>query len=246
MPTDKDFKRLVRGRMQKTGESYTAARSHLIRTRSKKTPSLGGQTVAAFSISPKGDVAKAVTPRASDYATLAGMSDAKVKTSTGCTWESWVKALDYAGAHAWPHREIARYVHEKFKVPSWWTQTVTVGYERIKGLRAIGQRRDGGFTATKSRTVAVPLSRLYRAFRDSRSRARWLPGVDLTIRSTTKEKSMRIAWPDGSIVLVGFLGKGRSKSQVALEHANLPDQAAADRFKVFWGERLDVLKDQLV
>ena len=31
MPTDKDFKRLVRGRMQKTGESYTAARANLIR-----------------------------------------------------------------------------------------------------------------------------------------------------------------------------------------------------------------------
>jgi hypothetical protein len=29
MPTDKDFKRLVRARMGKTGESYTTARSHL-------------------------------------------------------------------------------------------------------------------------------------------------------------------------------------------------------------------------
>ncbi|HEV3464027.1 MAG TPA: hypothetical protein VG846_08595, partial [Actinomycetota bacterium] len=29
MPTNKDFKRLVRARMGKTGESYTSARSHL-------------------------------------------------------------------------------------------------------------------------------------------------------------------------------------------------------------------------
>jgi hypothetical protein len=29
MTTQKDFKRLVRGRMQKTGESYTAARANL-------------------------------------------------------------------------------------------------------------------------------------------------------------------------------------------------------------------------
>ncbi|HJW62400.1 MAG TPA: hypothetical protein VJ849_02785, partial [Actinomycetes bacterium] len=29
MPTDKDFKRLVRARMGRTGESYTTARSHL-------------------------------------------------------------------------------------------------------------------------------------------------------------------------------------------------------------------------
>jgi len=30
MPTNKDFKRLVRARMRKTGESYTAARAHLL------------------------------------------------------------------------------------------------------------------------------------------------------------------------------------------------------------------------
>ena len=30
MPTQKDLKRLVRGRMKKTGESYTAARARLL------------------------------------------------------------------------------------------------------------------------------------------------------------------------------------------------------------------------
>ena len=39
MPTDKDFKRLVRARMGKTGESYTTARSHL---RPDPTPGLAG------------------------------------------------------------------------------------------------------------------------------------------------------------------------------------------------------------
>ena len=34
MPTDKDFKRLVRGRMHKTGESYTAARAQLRKQKS--------------------------------------------------------------------------------------------------------------------------------------------------------------------------------------------------------------------
>jgi len=82
-----------------------------------------------------------------------------VKASTGCTWERWVKALDRVAAHTWPHRRIARYVHEKYKIPGWWAQTVTVGYERIKGLRAIGQRRDGAFEATKSKVFAVTLGR---------------------------------------------------------------------------------------
>jgi hypothetical protein len=223
MPTNKDFKRLVRGRMQKTGEAYTTARAHLL----KQKP------------------AAAVSPATLDYAKLAGRSDAVLKTKTGCTWERWVKALDHAQAYTWPHREIAKYVHEKYKIPGWWAQTVTVGYERIKGLRAVGQRRDGSFEANKSRTFAVPLVRLYRAFHDARTRVRWLPDVNLTVRTATRGRSMRITWPDLTSVVVGFTSRGTAKSQVAVQHGKLADRAAATRMKQYWAERLDALKDVL-
>ncbi|OLB12846.1 MAG: hypothetical protein AUH07_07020 [Gemmatimonadetes bacterium 13_2_20CM_70_9] len=220
MPTNKDFKRLVRARMQKTGEAYTAARAHLLQKKQESRPV--------------------------DYARLAGMmSDAALKARTGCTWERWVKALDRVAAHTWPHREIAHYVHEKYKVPGWWAQTVTVGYERIKGLRAIGQRRGGGFEATKSKTFAVPLARLYRAWSDARTRARWLADVDLTIRTATPYKSMRITCPDKTPVAVGFIGKGPRKSQVAIQHEKLPDKAAATRLKQYWEQRLAGLREVL-
>jgi hypothetical protein len=221
VPTNKDFKRLVRGRMQKTGEAYTTARAHLLEQKPAATPG---------------------SPATVDYAKLAGRSDAVLKEKTGCTWARWVKALDHAQAYTWPHREIATYVHEKYKIPGWWAQTVTVGYERIKGLRAIGQRRDGSFEANKSRTFPVPLVQLYRAFHDSRTRARWLPGVDLTVRAATRGKSMRITWPDRTSVDVGFTSRGAAKSQVAVQHGKLPDRAAQTRVKQYWAERLDALR----
>ena len=227
MPTNKDFKRLVRGRMQKTGEAYTTARAHLLKQK------------------PAAVVAPVPVPTPADYAKLAGRSDAILKAKTGCTWERWVKALDRAKAHTWPHRDIAEYVHTKYKVPGWWAQTVTVGYERIKGLRAIGQRRDGSFEASKSKTFAVPLARLYGAFADARTRARWLPGVDLTIRTATREKSMRITWPDRTSVDVGFARRGPAKSQVQLQHGKLPNPVAATRVKQYWTERLGALEDVL-
>ncbi len=217
MPANKDFKRLVRGRMQKTGESYTAARSHLLQPKS------------------------APVPAPADYATIAGRSDAILKQKTGCTWDRWVKALDYAQAYTWTHGEIAKHVAEKYKVPGWWAQAVTVGYERIKGLRAVGQRRDGSFEASKSRTFAVPLVRLYRAFHDARTRAEWLPGVELTVRTATRGKSMRITWPDRTSVVVGFDARGAAKSQVAIQHGKLADRAAAARMKEYWDERLTAL-----
>ncbi|MEP7327425.1 MAG: hypothetical protein ABI836_15855 [Gemmatimonadota bacterium] len=174
------------------------------------------------------------------------MSDAKVKEATGCNWEKWVQALDYAKAYTWPHREIASYVHEKFKTPSWWAQTVTVGYERIKGLREKGQKRDGGYEATKSKTFPAPIGKLYRAFNDKRIRQGWLPVADLTIRSKTRDKYMRITMPDQTSVAVGFSTKGAGKSQVAIQHGRFPDQAASERVKQFWGERLGVLGELLV
>ncbi|MFL5490703.1 MAG: hypothetical protein ACJ8AV_04760 [Gemmatimonadales bacterium] len=223
MPTDKDFKRLVRGRMQKTGESYTAARAQI----RKQKPANSGAS------------------RPAQYAAIAGKSDALIKERTGCTWERWVKALDRAKAETWPHREIAKYVMEKYKIPGWWAQTVTVGYERIKGLRTVGQRRDGAFEANKSKTFPVPLDRLYQAFADSRTRARWLPGVELNIRTATRNKSMRITWPDGTSLDVGFMNKGANKSQVALQHGKLPDRDAAGRLKEYWAGRLQSLNQIL-
>ena len=140
MPANKDFKRLVRGRMQKTGESYTAARMHFLT-----------QKPAITTTPPKATRITIARSDAVDYAKLAGRSDAALKEKTGCTWERWVKALDYAQAYTWPHREIAKHVAEKYKVPGWWAQTVTVGYERIKGLRVVGQRRDGCSKPTRAR-----------------------------------------------------------------------------------------------
>ncbi len=228
MTANKDFKRIVRARMRKTGESYTAARIQLL----KKT---NGPTSTA--------VAAPIAP--AQYAALAGYSDAAVKAKTGCNWERWVKALDYKQAHTWSHGEIAAYVHKTYKIPGWWSQMVTVGYERIKGLRAIGQRRDGGFEASKSKVVAAPISRLYRAWRDARLRARWLPDVRPVIRTATRNKSMRVTWPDGTRVDVGFTAKGRAKSQVAIQHGRLPDRAAVARTKEYWAKRFATLAELL-
>lgn len=236
MPPSKDFKRLIRGRMQKTGESYTAARAVLLSRPPRRlaAPALPAEPATSASSEPM-----------PDYQRLAGMSDEAIKKNTGCTWERWVFALDHVQAHTWSHREIAEYVHEKYKVPDWWTQTVTVGYERIKGLRDIGQRRGGSYEATRSKTFAVPVSRLYRAWTDTRVRRKWLPGIRLTIRKATPDKSVRISWDDGTSVEVWLIDKGDKKSTAQVAHRKLPRKTAADARKEYWGERLDALAQLL-
>ena len=237
MPTNKDFKRVVRARMRKTGESYTAARAQLLREppapRAKKTPARR----AARPIPPP-----SIVPP-SQYANVAGMSDAALKDATGCTWERWVNSLDYRQAYTWSHRDIAKYLREKYKTPSWWTQMVTVGYERIKGLRAQGQQRGGSYTVTRSKTIRAPLATLFAAFEDDEQRSRWLPSAQL--KRATKNKSMRLVLDDGSQVIAGFTSKGDDKSQVAVEQKGLASAAAAAECKSAWSSRLESLVSQL-
>lgn len=232
MPRQKDLKRLVRARMNKTGEAYTAARANIIKKRRSVRPANSGWVAERD---------RPVAPKPTEYARIAGMSDAKVKAQTGCTWERWVKALDHHGAENMSHREIAELVSGKYKTPSWWTQTVTVGYERIKGLRARGQRRDGTYEVSKSRTYDVPVTDLFGAWSDAGLRRRWLNGEEVHIRTATEPKSMRLDWTDGSIIAVGFAAKGKDKSSVAVQHTKLPDRATADRLKKYWSDRLDAL-----
>lgn len=226
MVLQKDFKRLVRARMQKTGESYTAARAQLL---SRPAPSR-----------PAG----ASTPSTPDYARLAGMSDAAIEKRTGCTWEKWVWALDHAGAADWSHRAIAQHVRDTWKVPDWWTQAVTVGYERIRGLRDVGQRRSGAWEASKSKTVPAPAATVYRAFTDTRLRRKWLPGVKPTIRKATPARSVRMSWDDGTSVEVWLVSKGE-KTAVQVSHRKLAGKEDAAARKAWWGERLARLAEEL-
>ena len=237
MPRQKDLKRLVRARMEKTGEAYTAARAQVLRK-----PRTSRHTDTA--VAPAAPIT-ITHPEPKNYAAIAGMSDDVIKEKTGCTWEAWVKALDYSRANELSHREIAKLVKEKWDTPSWWTQMVTVGYERIKGLRARGQGRDGDYTMNRSRTFGVSVETLYEAWADGRRRKRWLDETGVKVRTATAPKSLRLQMPDGAIVAVGFSSKGKSKSAVALEQARLPDREAAEALKQRWSDRLDALGESL-
>jgi hypothetical protein len=219
MTRDKDRKRIIRERMTKTGESYTTARAHVLTKKKSARPA-----------------APAV-----DLAALAGMKEDSILAKTGRTWQQWVRALDADGAAAMPHGDIAKIVHKKYEVGDWWAQSVTVGYERIKGLRERGQRRNGTYEANKSRTFNVPVKALFDAWADGAARQRWLDAVKPAVRTARSPVSMRLQWPDGTLVVVGFIDKGPRKSTVALTHTKLRDRAASSKAKEYWTDRLDAL-----
>jgi uncharacterized protein YndB with AHSA1/START domain len=150
--------------------------------------------------------------------------------------------LDRAGAKSMLHKDIALLLSRKFRIPGWWSQMVTVGYEQARGLRMVNQQADG-FAANASRTVATDLDRLYAAWNEPRQRARWMPEAPIEVRRSSDGKSMRITWTaNDSRVDVGFFAAGKGKSRVQVGHAKLASAAAVKRQKAYWSEALERLK----
>jgi len=212
MTRHSSFKRVVRTRMEKTGESYTAARATL----------LNGSEPAE--------------------ATAAGFvtSGEEIRRRTGRGWEEWFDLLDEWGAAERTHREVARRLAEFQGADplAWNVQAVVKSYERVRGGKAVGEKEDG-FTVTASRTVAVPVERLYDAVLE-------MADGMMSERTATRPKSARFDWgEDGSRVHVTFDGSDPGKSRLALSHERLADAAEADRMKAFWRERVSSLKEGL-
>jgi hypothetical protein len=172
----------------------------------------------------------------------ARVGDEAVRAKTGKTWSEWFSVLDKAGAAKLNHTEIATYLYNKQKVPGWWCQMVAVGYEQSRGLRKVHETSTG-FQSSISKTIGVPVSALYKAWKDERVRSRWLPRAPMTIRKATANKSIRVAW-DGDIsnMDVRFYARGAGKSQVAIDQVKLRSAADVSRMKTFWGERLQKLQ----
>ena len=222
MTTQKAFKRRVRERMSKTGESYTAARQHVVVGRERL------------------DTARARLASAKELA-----SDEKLTEATGRDWQGWLEILDRWGARDHAHGEIVSYLRAEHSVPDWWTQAVTNGYERARGMRAKHQQADG-FTIYASKTVGVPLEALFDAFVDAKSRRRWLTDGSMTHRTSQPGKTARFTWGDGtSRILVTFEAKGPMKSTAHVAHERLPDADAGEAAKAAWKSRLVALKSVL-
>jgi hypothetical protein len=216
MTRDKAQKRATRARMAKTGERYSAARRHVVKPREQL--------------------------RAEDL----GQTDANVRQNTRKGWREWFRILDAWGAKERTHTDIVRYLMQQHGVPGWWAQSVTVGYERSRGMRAKYQGVTGFFQVSVSKTFPIGVGKLFKVFAEAPQRNRWLERGTLKVRKTLKNRSVRFDFRDGtSRVVVSFDPKGRSKTTVAVQHERLPDARAVEEMRGMWKDRLQRLAKML-
>jgi hypothetical protein len=175
------------------------------------------------------------------HAYVPSMSDTAVEAKTGRDWPGWFEVLDEAGAAALNHSKIAALLSERYGVPSWWSQMVTVEYERARGLRA-RHETPTGFSVAVSKTLKTSLSQLFAAASNETRRRQWFPRGTFRASSQTKNKYLRGSWSAGARVEMGFSAKSEGKAQIAIQLSKLGRRADVERERAAWKQALGKLQ----
>lgn len=231
MTTDKARKRAIRGRMAKTGESYTAARRHIA------PPAAPSGTDPAAPAGPTPAPLSSLPPRVAEP----GVSEEAIVHGTGRGWDDWLRVLDARGTSGFSHRATAAWLRGEIGVQAWWAQTITVGFERARGLRAAHQV-GASFDVGVSRTFPVAIDRAWAAITDEAGRSRWLASGLLRERTVQPGRSARFDVAGGhSRVAVYLDAKGQAKTAVTVRHERLASATEVEERRAFWRARLAAL-----
>lgn len=177
---------------------------------------------------------------------LVPQTDASLRENTGRGWREWLRILDAWGAKERKHGDVVSHLVDEYGVPGWWAQTITIGYERARGLRAKHQTLSGSFQVSTSKTFSISVGKLFKAFAEAPQRNRWLERGTLKVRTTLKNRTIRFDFRDGASRVVAFFdAKDRNRTTVTVQHEKLPDAGAVEEMRAVWKERLTRLGEIL-
>ncbi|WP_349827209.1 hypothetical protein [Brevibacterium litoralis] len=166
-----------------------------------------------------------------------------LEKASGLRWTEIVAGLDAAGGAALDHAALARVAEDlltgRVDTVGWWAQGAAVGYEQEIGRRRPGQRSDGAWSASASKTFPgdrdTALAAVEQVFGGQERSRGALFGVpfagEARTSSTEKWRYWRVDLADGSKVSVTIGAKapgkdGAEKSSIGVEVAGLPDEGS--------------------
>jgi len=151
------------------------------------------------------------------------VGDDAVREATGQGRDEWFALLDAAEATGWKHRDIASWLVREHQVDPWWSQSITVAYEQARGIRRPGQRQDGTYEASVTRTVALEKAEALRALA---AVAGGELGIEpLALNLDAKNATARFPLDGGEFVLASSSDRPGGKASIGLVWGRMPDDA---------------------
>jgi uncharacterized protein YndB with AHSA1/START domain len=192
------------------------------------------------------------------------ISDEAVEEATGKVWKEWFSLLDDWGADEKGHKATAEHLTKEHDLPGWWSQMVTVAYERERGLRKVGESEDG-FQVGVQRTFMPDPSAAWQLVTGPEGLAAWLgPGApDRLVEGATYEldngtrgevrvvepgSHLRLTWqptdwPAASTVQVRVSESDAGRGTIVFHHEQIPTEELREAMRVHWTDVLAGLRE---
>jgi hypothetical protein len=160
-----------------------------------------------------------------------------IEKATGKSWDEWLAFFKDIKAKELAHHEIAEKVFET-GTPDWWAQNVTVAYEQHIGRRAPGQRRDGTYEVSVTKTISGTMDDAFKWWLVKVAEVKEFSGVlfagEPKTSNTDKWRHWRVNLSDGSKVIVSTSQKTSDKALLAVTSQKLASAEDAERWRVYW------------
>lgn len=259
MTQQKKLKKAIRARSRKTGESYTAARRHIVGA--GRTPAASSARAAGPPLAATASAAAARPSAARGAGSRSRTGEAGLIKKTGHGYDHWFAVLDAFDAAAKGHTASAAHLYRDHGVPSWHCQMVAVAYERERGLRAMNQSCAGDFQVNVSKVVPASVTEVLDALRSPRRRAQWLKSADPALvralgaalagskRREVKVRDaglarLRYPWDKGAVE-IAIMGKPNGRTSVVASTTKLAGPEEVEERRAQWRVALAGLKEYL-
>jgi hypothetical protein len=142
----------------------------------------------------------------------------------------------------------------------WYAQSLTVAYERARGLRAVNQRMSGRYEVSVSRVVAAPAATVLAALRERSRRDVWvrpagselaralraaLDSPDAKALVLRPSGNARLRYPQGATTVEWNVLAKRGKASVVVTHMKLASPGEVEARRAEWAAVLDALRGHL-
>jgi hypothetical protein len=165
-----------------------------------------------------------------------------VERATNRSWDELLQFMDGIGAKDLDHKQIALRVYEELdgtiEQHGWWTQSVTVAYEQHIGRRIPGQRSDGTFQMSVSRSTTLGMEELMDRWEEFAAGDATVRDVvadaDPKVSGTDRRITLRTKAKDGSSVVVTSEPKKNGTASLVVTQIGIPTLAANDAARETW------------
>lgn len=169
-----------------------------------------------------------------------------VERATGRSWEEWLAYMAGIGAEGLTHHEIATAMVGELDGTvdnvGWWAQATAVAYEQYVGRRVPGQRPDGTFQTSVSRSTSLgmePLMAAWTAFAAADDVVRDLIAGEPRVSGTANRITWRAKARDGAAIVVISEPKKNGTASLVAQHNGAPTIERNDEAKEIWTATLD-------